>query len=182
MNESAISVRYAKALFQTASENNLSTEVLLDIKSLETFYREVPEFGFFVNSPIISVSDKNNFLSKITKEGFQEITIRFLQMITKNKREAQLPLIIRNFFKFYRQDQGILEAILVSATPVKKETLEKIRQALATNYKAKIEIKQETDPNLIGGFILRIEDEQLDASIAAQLKKIKRELDQTLLH
>jgi len=81
----------------------------------------------------------------------------------------------------YREEQGIVEAVLQTADSATEITVDQLKELLKETYKADVEISQETNPDLIGGFVLRIEDQQLDASIAAQLKRVQRELNNTLI-
>lgn len=180
MNESAIPVRYAKALYLTARDKNTEEGVLKDLLQLDQYFSELPDFAFFVESPVIAESVKLAFIDQIDA-GFEELTSRFLHLITKNKREKYIRRMIHNFLRFYRKDKGILEATLFTAGEIKKQTLQDIKQALKKAYQAEIDLQQKTDAELIGGFVLRIDDKQLDASIANQLQTIKRELNQTTI-
>lgn len=180
MNDSAISVRYAKALLEAANEAKAADGVLSDMMALEGYFSELPDFIVFIESPVIAMRDKLAFLDKISLD-FHEMTKRFLVMITRNKREAYIRLMVKNYIRFYRKEKGILEAVFVTAVQVKVDTVNQIRKALKEAYKTEVELQQQEDEDLIGGFVLRIEDKQLDASVATQLKKIQRELNQTLL-
>lgn len=180
MNESAISVRYAKALLEAAKEAKKADQVLKDMLSLDQYFEEIPDFSVFIESPVIPVREKMAFLERISQD-FEEMTLRFLQMITKNKRESFIRMMVKNYIRFYRKQQGILEAVLVTAGTVKEETVQVIRQKIKDSFQAEVELHQRTDEAIIGGFVLRIEDKQLDASVESQLKKIRRELGQTLL-
>ncbi len=181
MNDSSIAVRYAKALYASARELKLSEQVLIDLRYIDKLLKEVPEFAEFIQSPVVQLSEKLNVLNSIFKDHCQELSFRFLEMITRNKREAYLPAMIRKYFNLYRKDQGIIQATLTTVSETQTDTLSVFKELLKQKYKAEVELEEKTDIELIGGFILRIEDEQLDASIATQLKIIKRELDQTAL-
>lgn len=181
MNESSISVRYAKALYQSASELGISKQVLDDMSVLDGFFQSIPEFTVFLDSPVVKVSEKLSFFKKITKDGFQDLSGRFLELITQNKRESFIRGMIRHYSYLYRKDKGIVEALLQTADTPTEKTVEQLRKLLKETYKADVEMRQETNPEIIGGFILRIEDQQLDASIAAQLQRVQRELNNTLM-
>jgi len=181
MNDSSIAVRYAKALYASAHELKLSDQVLSDLRYIDNLLKETPDFAEFIQSPVVQVSEKLNIFNAIFKNHCQELTYRFLELITKNKRENYLPAMIRKYFQLYRKDQGIIRARLTTVSDSQADTLVKFRKLLKQKYNAEVELEEQKDPELIGGFVLRIEDEQLDASIASQLKKIKRELDKTLI-
>ena len=89
--------------------------------------------------------------------------------------------MIRHYSSLYRDDQGIVEAVLYTADTTTDSTVDQLRKLLVETYKADVELSKEIDPEIIGGFVLKIEDQQLDASIATQLKRVQRELDNTLM-
>jgi F-type H+-transporting ATPase subunit delta len=102
-------------------------------------------------------------------------------LITENKREKYIPGIFRNLEDLYRQDEGIKTAVLTSSQPLNDSIVDQIKQILEKEFNAKVELSQKLDEKLIGGFILRVGDQQYDASISTQLKKIKEQLLQTEL-
>lgn len=181
MNTSSISVRYAKALYQVAAGSKISEQVLDDLIFLDTCFRDFPEFEIFVNSPIIKSGDKLKFFRKVASEGFQDLTLRFIELLIKSKRENFFRSMVRNYKHFYRKDQGVVEALLLTASDLNDSTRQLVYNAIKGAFTQTIDMHEKTDPELIGGFILRVEDKQLDASVASHLKLIKRKLDQTLL-
>jgi len=177
MNDSSIAVRYAKALYASARELKLTEQVLNDLKYIDKLLKEAPDFSEFIQSPVVQVSEKLTIINDVFKNHCQELSFSFLELITRNKRESYLAAMIRKYFHLYRKDQGIISARLTTVTESKIENLKKIKDLLKQKYKAEVELEEQQDQDLIGGFVLRIDDEQLDLSIASQLKKIKRELD-----
>lgn len=104
----------------------------------------------------------------------QPETLNFIRLITRNRREANLPRICRNFIAMYRKEKGIRTAVFTSAVTLGKAVTDQIRSYLETEMQSPVELSLKVDPTLIGGFILRIDDRQVDVSVAHQLKKIKR--------
>ena len=108
-------------------------------------------------------------------------SLNFLILIIENKREKYIPGIFRNLEDLYRQEEGIQKALLTSSQPLNDSIVLEITQILEKEFKSKVELSQKVNPELIGGFVLRIGDQQYDASIITQLKKIKEQLLETEL-
>lgn len=176
MNESKISVRYAKAFFELALEKNVLDNVKSDMQYISDLYLKSNEFKILLESPIIQESLKIKIFKEIFSNKLNALTINFFQLITNNKRESYFYIISLNFIKLYLGHKGIKQAKISSATKINEESLEKIKDIINKLYNTKTEIKTEINKDLIGGFILRVDDKQYDASIASQLKKIKDEL------
>lgn len=175
MNESKISVRYAKALFNLANEKNILDKVKEDIELILESCR-IKEFDDFLNSPIIPVSKKEIIFEGIFKGNVQKIVLDTLLLITKNRRETFLKLISLNFLSYYRKHFNITEAELTTAYEINDETKQNLITLLKQIVDGEIDLKQKLEPEIIGGFILRIDDKQIDSSIKTQLKNFRKQL------
>ncbi len=175
MNESKISVRYAKALFDLALEKNILEEVKKDVEMLGQVC-EIPEFKDFLKSPIISISDKQEIFLNIFQKNVNPYVSEFLRLLTKERRETFLKIITLNFLTLYRKTLGIKEVELTTCTEISEQTRAKIVQMLTISLKSRIDIKHKVDENIIGGFVLRVDDQQMDASVKTQLKNMRNQL------
>ncbi|MFA8433850.1 MAG: ATP synthase F1 subunit delta [Marinifilaceae bacterium] len=176
MNESKISVRYAKALFQLGKEQQKLETLKVDMALVLECCQTVSDFWLMVESPVVKTSQKKDLTNQIFKGKVDDLTLKFLGLVVENKREIYLKDISRNFLDLCRKDLGIKSAVLTSAVPVGEEGKQKMIQVLKESFQADIELEERIDKELIGGFILRVDDKQLDASVAYQLNRIKREL------
>lgn len=181
MDVSAIRVRYAKAFFSLANEKNMIETLKTDIEMVLDVCNNSSDFVLLLKSPVVSISKKAELISKIFKSEIDELTLNFLLLITKNKREAYIPGICRNFLELIRKSQNIKSAVLITATEINKLTIGKIKALIEKELDAQVEMNFEIEPKIIGGIILRIDDKQYDASVTTQLRKIKQNLLQTEL-
>lgn len=180
MNDSKISVRYAKALFNLAIENNSLDAIKSDVVLLNDACA-LPDFNDFLNSPIIPISKKIELFEGIFKGNVHVFVMDLLILMAKNRREAYLKMITLDFLKHYREYNGIIEAELTTAVEINEQNRKKIIQLLSNLLKGKVEIKNNIKTDIIGGFVLRIDDKQIDASVQTQLKKYKKELKKSVL-
>jgi len=74
MNDSKISVRYAKAFFLLAREKDILEEVKNDMVLIQTICNSVPEFNLIVESPVIQTSDKQKLIFEIVKDRTEKVT------------------------------------------------------------------------------------------------------------
>jgi F-type H+-transporting ATPase subunit delta len=176
MNESLIRVRYAKALFELAEERKILDSVKKDMDLYGECIAESKEFNVFLESPLIKVSEKSRLVDELFKDNVEKLSLDFLHLLVKNKREAYLSQICQNYIDEYKSKLGIKEANIFTANTLSEEYRKQILEFISKKLKLNIELKSIVDPSMIGGFVLRIEDQQINASIKSQLKKIKREL------
>lgn len=176
MDESSISVRYARALYEVSEERGMTDVLKKDTELIANVCSGSAEFMQLLNNPVIRPSRKIQIISLIFKDKIDELTLDFLKLVLQNKRETFLPGICRNILSLIKEARGIKTVMLKTAAEIDEDSLENIAVILEKELGGQVEISARTDPRIIGGMILRIDDKQYDASIAAQLKKIKKEL------
>lgn len=176
MDHSAIAVRYAKAFFSTAKEKKLLAKLKTDIELVMDICNNSVDLILLLESPIVKTSKKAELITSIFKGKIDELSLRFLLLVVDNKREVHIPGICRNFLDLTRKDQNIKTAVITTASEIDKDTINKIEKLLGKELNAKVELSSKTNPEIIGGVVLRLDDKQYDASVATQLKKIKQKL------
>lgn len=175
MNDSKISVRYAKALFSLAAENKVLESIYTDMAYLLELCR-IPEVKELLENPVIVPSRKEDILHKVTGEKIHKLTASLIGLVVKNGRETFIPAIAREFIRETKQHKGITEAVLTTAVRVDDKIRAQITDLVAGIFKTKVELKEEIDKDIIGGFILRVEDSYIDASVRKKLRVIEKEL------
>lgn len=179
MDESKITVRYAKAFFSLAKEKQMLDVLKTDIELIMRLASESADFVLLLESPVIKTSQKEKLFQSIFNGKVDEMSLNFLKLIAENKREVHISGICRNFLKLYRQDQGVKSAVITSAIPLNKDILTQVKSQLEQAFNTDVELEAKVKDELIGGFVLRVDDQQVDASLATQLRKVKEELLQT---
>ncbi len=177
MNESKITTRYAKALFKLAQEQNLLDRIKDDLQLVSQVAKLEP-FQELIHSPIIPESKKKEVFRQLFEGKVHKYTLEFLLILAENRREQFINLIILDFNKLYRQALGITEVELTTAVELDDKLKQEFIDILKRVTNHKIDLKHHINPDIIGGFIIRIDDRQLDASISTQLKKLKKHISQ----
>jgi len=175
MNDSKISVRYSKALFQSAVEKKLLDKVYEDMLFIGEICR-MEEVKVVLSSPIITPSKKTAILRGILEKNVEKITMSLIDLLIRNGRENYLSAITRVFRDETLKFRGITPTSLTTAVPVSDKTKKKIGDLISSVFNTKVELTETVDPEILGGFIIRINDNFIDASVRNKLRKIKKEL------
>ena len=181
MDQSKINVRYAKAFFTLAKEKGLTLELRKDAGLIASVCETSSDFILMLDSPVVKTSQKVEALKRIFTGKVNDLSLNFLLLITENKRESYIPGIFRNLEDLYRREEGIRSAVLTSALPLSESLVLQVQKILETEFDAKVELSQKVDNRLLGGFVIRVDDKQYDASLSTQLKKIREQLLHTEL-
>lgn len=175
MKSTKVAARYAKALLELAIENKKVDSVAGDMHFLLQTNNETKDFELLISSPIIQ-ADKKISVFKMIFEQFEDVTLSFLELLTNNGREAYLPVIAVEFEAQVKAYKGIVPITLVSAIPLEASTKEAILAKVRGSVKGTLEVTEEIDPSIIGGFMVKMGDTRIDASVSSQLNKLKQRL------
>ena len=180
MNDSKISVRYSRAIFQSALEKKILDKVNQDMIFISEICR-IPEAKEFLTSPIIPPSKKSAIFHKMLDNKVESITLSLIDLIVKNGRESFLPAIARVFIHEAKKFKGTTETILTTAVRVDEKVKKQVIELISGVFKTRVELRENVNPEIIGGFILQIDDNYIDASIKNKLRKIKKELKGSIM-
>ncbi len=175
MNDSKISVRYARALFNSAVENKVPDKVRKDMDLVQKVCG-ISEFQYLLQSPVMKESVKINIVKGILEKDIDPLSLGLLELVFKNGREMYIPSIVRNYKDLYKKMKGIKSALLVTPEKLSKEQEQEILDKISKSLKTQVELETKEDEALIGGFLIRIDDQQYDASVSNSLKKIQKQL------
>ncbi len=175
MNDSKISVRYAKALVGAAQEQAVLEAVRSDVNLLLNLIKQVPEMSVLLDSPILSPAHKMSGLKSVLQTSFNPLTMTFIELVVRNKREAHLKLMLLDYDKMVKELQGIKAAEVTTAVEINQTIKQQITAIIQAKFHTQIELSTKVDTEIIGGIIMRVEDQQYDLSIATRLNRIKQQ-------
>lgn len=173
MSSFRLASRYSKSLLQLAQERNALETVYTEILGIHALVVNSRELKLFLKSPIILADKKLSVLKKIFDGKVSELTYKFLELLVKKGRESYIPEITASFIEQYKTLKHITTVTLTSATKLDKATVDSIVSTLKTQAKlSEIDLKEEVDESLIGGFVLQYDDKQIDTSVIRNLRQL----------
>jgi len=175
MNTGIISNRYAKAIFQYASENKEEDVLREEMKILSEQFIYVQELKKVLDDPTVSPDVKIDILTTASGRKISDTCKQVIRMIIANGRAKYMQAIALMYDKIYRKAKKRLVLKLITTEPASDEVKSKLVD-LIKNKKEQVDFIAKTDKDIIGGFILELEDNRLDASIRNQLNQLRLEL------
>ena len=175
MSDIRIASRYAKSLMELANEKGATEAVFANVEDLSLVCSNSKELMNLLKSPVIH-ADKKKQVLKASFPGFHAITSLFIDAVVRKGRESFLPLIAKESIRIYNEQHNIVSATVTSAIQLNDELLNEIKSNLESKTGKTVNVVTEVNSELIGGIVVRIGDRLFDASIASQLKKIKKQL------
>lgn len=177
MYTGTIAGRYAQALLRFASSNGEEDVVYSQVKELVEHFKANPSIKKELDSPILSAKVKLAVLYNGVKGDICRSLGEFLSLTARHGREKFIIFMLHSFIGMYERKHGIASVVLTTAVPADDATM----QGIASMVKEKtgsssVRMESNVDEKLIGGFVLRIADMQMDASVATQLKGLQETL------
>lgn len=181
MQNTKAAVRYARSLFDLASERGELEQVSADMQLVDKTIRENRELEVVLRSPVIKPDKKEAIFSAIFDGKLSTTTSAFFNLLIKKRREGVVVEIARQFVILYLANNEIEEAVLTTAAPISDEFRAKIKGLIEKQTgHSKIELEERVDSKIIGGFVLRFGDRQIDTSLERELELLRREFDKNL--
>ncbi|MGV8945172.1 MAG: ATP synthase F1 subunit delta [Lutibacter sp.] len=177
MNGSKAAIRYAKAILSFAVEQQKEVEVNNDMLLVANTISESKELQLLLSSPVLKSELKKSALNEIFASKTSALTIALINLLIENKRLPILGEVAKKYSVIYDSLKGIEVAKVTTAIPLTEELNQQILNKVIELTGKKATIESIINPDIIGGFILRIGDIQYDASVANKLQALKRQFE-----
>jgi len=175
MASTRAAIRYATAILDLSNSKGVAEVVNNDMKSIASTIKGNEELNTFIQNPTIKVEVKEKALLEVFA-SVDNVTKGLLHLLFENKRFEILDVIASEYSKLFDIQNNVEVAKVTTAVAMDAALEAKVLAKITTLSDKKITIENTIDPSIIGGFILRIGDQQYNASVANRLQILKREL------
>ena len=175
MQQSRLAVRYAKSLLDLATEQKSVDALFADMQCVFNTCKNNVELLQVLNSPI-NADKKIAVLSAIFNSSIQPITQAFIALIVKKGREAKLYEISAAFIALVKELKQIKTVKITTATAINDAVKQQLATKIAAGFEGKtVELETAMNADLIGGFVIEMDDKLYDASIRKELNDIRNQ-------
>ncbi len=175
MEGTRVAARYAKSFIDLTMEQGILEQAYADMKLVAEVSAENPDFIALLRSPVIKIDKKQAILKEIFGSKINKVSAAYLQLIISRRREMYLPQMAEEFINQYREKKKILTAIIITANGIDDNIRKRVMELVKESGNSEVMLEEKINKNIIGGFILRVGDKQVDASIARKLNNLKRD-------
>ena len=175
MASTRAAIRYATAILDLSDSKGVTEIVNNDMKSIASTIKGNAELNTFIQNPTIKVEVKEKTLLEVFAT-VDNVTKGLIHLLFENKRFGILDVIATEYSRLFDIKNNVEVAKVTTAVAMDAALEAKVLAKIATLSDKKITIENIVDPAIIGGFILRIGDQQYNASVANRLQVLKREL------
>jgi F-type H+-transporting ATPase subunit delta len=175
---SAIASRYARALVEVVLEQKIDPDIARQqLNAIVDAVRESTELRRVWESPAVSAEQKRAVLDAIVRQiGAVKPIRNFVAVLIDHRRIAMLDDVAKQFDSELNAQLGLAEAEISSARPVSADGKRELESQLERLTGKKVRAHYSSDPDLLGGVVVRVGSTIYDGSVRGQLEKIKQEL------
>jgi len=174
MSNIRLSSRYAKSLLELCNERNELDTVLNDMKSIIAGTSGNRDLSLLLSSPVVS-GDKKMAVLRAVFTSWSSTTSAFVSLIVSKGRESELAAIAAAFIDQVNTLRGIHQAEVISAVELDEKAKTAVLKIAESIAEGKVNLKEQINPDLIGGFILRVNGKEYNSSVIGKLNKIKKD-------
>jgi F-type H+-transporting ATPase subunit delta len=172
MDIGVISVRYARALLKSATDQKLEEQVYQDMMTLAKSCVDVPQLRQTIDNPMLAKETKQTLLETASGSQACPLTKAFIALVLKEDRENMVQFMANSYVTLYRKQKNVIRGKLTTAARVSAATEQKMRQMVESKTNGTVEFETEVNPDIIGGFILEYDTYRMDASVKSKLNNI----------
>lgn len=173
MSAERIAARYAKPILDLAEEQKVLDSVKEDMASFASICHGDRAFSLMLQSPIIPHKKKAEILSKAFKGKYNELTVQAFDLMTRKNRENLLEAVANEFISLYNKKKGISHVSVTTTFPLDaglRKSFVKLANDVTGNTAV---IEEKIDKEILGGYIMKFEDKQIDDSVRGRLNELK---------
>lgn len=171
--QASLAGRYASALFDLARDEKQIDAVSRSLDSLNQALANSRELNQLVTSPLVDRKNASMAFAAISSElKLDPITSNFLGVLARNGRKAQLQPVIRTFRRLAADHRGEITADVISAHPLRDDQVARLKAQLKSRVGSDVAIDARTDPQILGGLIVKVGSQMIDASLKTKLNRL----------
>ncbi len=178
MAVATVAARYAKSLLDLAKEKGIAETMYTDMTFVKQTLAQNRQLALILKNPIVRAEKKNAVMKAVFATRLNALTMSFFQIIANKNREAIIDAVADQYVSQYEKLQGVERATIITTMPLTDSLRAQFKAIVMKSSVAKsVILEEKIDANLIGGYVLRVGDRQIDGSIRSQLNDIRLQMN-----
>ncbi len=174
-NDSVVARRYAQAIQEIALERDNIDQWRADLRTITEVWRTTP-VAVQLDDPKRGRGRRMEEARGLLQGRVNPLAVNLVLLLVQRGRAGLAPVIARQFERIEREREGRVTAQVTSAIPLTDPQKAGLRDQLGRRTGKIVDLEERVDPSIIGGLIVRVGDELIDASIAGRLRRIQAQL------
>jgi F-type H+-transporting ATPase subunit delta len=167
---------YAQGVMQVCEDIAEAEDVAAELGALLELIDQYPEYRDLLTSSLLSPRDKYAVVSRLVDNHVSPHTDGLVSVLAKHDRLSLLPVVARRFGRLLGRRKGIVDVHVTTAYELSGEEREQLALQLSEALQTQVLLDARTDPDMVGGLIVRVGDKVIDVSIRSQIERLRRRM------
>ncbi len=176
MNLGKISIRYTRALYSLAVEKGAEKNIYKQMIKLSEAFFAMPKLAQALANPMYVATEKESLLANAIGKDLSPVLKQFFHFVVSKGRENLMVFMAMSYQDLFRKEQHLVQGKVTSASKLGDASISKIKKWVADVYKSELQLTDVVDSELIGGFVLEVNNYRFDASVKTRLNDVKNKL------
>lgn len=164
---------YAKSLFEVAQEKGTLDTVRDQLGQFSDALASDPQLSTFFFSPYFSTVEKKDGLHKAVTDADPTV-VNILELLLENHRMPAIHRLRKEYDRLWDEENKLLPVDITSAVALDDDVVKRLGEQIGQQTGRKVQLNAHVDPDVLGGIILRVGNQILDASIRNRLDQLRR--------
>lgn len=175
MSATRIANRYAKALYRITGQDTKKARACLEQLQAARVLFDIEAAERVLVSPVMPKDLKKKlFDAALDAANAPRELHAFVGALIGAGRVQIYPVFVRCFSELLNEAAGVIDADVVTAVEMDHAILEKLTASLEKILGAKIHASKHVDPELLGGFVVRLGNRMIDMSVKTKLEALSK--------
>lgn len=177
-----VAKKYAKALFLSVKEKNLTDSAYEQFNSLKELIVEDKTLINFLSAPQVLDENKLALVRDVFTPRIERLFVEFLTVLVEKNRINFLEEIIDEFDRLIEAEKGIGRVAVITAIPLDDTQRSQLKEKMVKKTNLKIILEEKVESAIIGGMIIILHNEIIDGSVRHGLELIEEKLNKVRVH
>ncbi len=174
----AVAQVYGRAMHDLAVSRGEADALDEELGELAAHVEDNADLGDFFASPLIDARDRAQGLEKLFRGKASDLLVDSLQVVNRKGRLELVGPIAEAYHLRHQAELGRIDVQVTTAVPLGSGLRDRLTSALQQHTGRQPHLIERVDPSLVGGMVLKIDDEKIDASVSRQISRLHRKLFQ----
>lgn len=177
LENNKVAARYAKALFESVVATGEVDAVAKDLDNVNQVIQALPQLASYMANPGIPQHEKQQLVDEHFSKSINPWVNRILKLLVENNRFVAFPQLVQWFTEYLNKRENIGRAEVVTAVELEAELKKRIQKTLESTLGfSRVEIQNRVEPGILGGVIIKVQDQVIDGSYVGRLEEMRRQL------
>jgi F-type H+-transporting ATPase subunit delta len=176
MRDDSVSIRYAEALFALAQEQNKVEATQRELEQMGAALKAQPALGRALSLPNVPDAVKHDIVNRVFGHHLSPLMVKFLNVVVSHRRTEVLEAIVDRYEGLSQAARGEVTAVVETAVDMPADVHAEVAAQVSRVTGRKAILNWHTNPDILGGIVVRINDKLIDYSLRRQLNDMKERL------